>query len=260
MQRRAAVAGVKQRGDLAQLGVHAGGYYQPARPAMGGRGALEGHVGAVAQRAHVFGCQGFGLLGHGDGFAREGRFIHLQLRNLDESQVGRDLVAGFQQHDVAGHQHGGRNHLHRTAAQHGGVRRRQLAQRRHGLVGAPSLHKADDGVEHHDDEDHQCVGDLTHQARDDGSAQQHQHHEVLELVGQQAPPGAVLRCGQFVGAMGGAAALGLVGMQACVRVDAMGLGDGLCGVQVRCGGWGHAAINETGRTPSHQCATCGRAL
>ena len=53
--------------------------------------------------------------------------------------------------------------------------------------------------------------------------------------------------------MGGAAALRLVGMQACVRVDAMGLGDGLGGVQVRRGGWGHAAIGETGRTPSRQC-------
>lgn len=28
-------------------------------------------------RAHVFGRQGFGLLGHGHGFTREGRFVHL---------------------------------------------------------------------------------------------------------------------------------------------------------------------------------------
>ncbi len=268
LQRRAAVAGVEQRGHLAQLRAHAGGHHQPACAAMGGGGALEGHVGAVAQRAHVFGCQGFGLLGHRDGLAREGRFIHLQLRNLDEPQVGRDLVARLQQHDVAGHQFSSGQDLHHAAAQHGGVGRRQLAQRRHGLVGAPGLHKADNGVEHHDDEDHQRVCDLTHQPRDDRCAQQHQHHEVLELVGQQTPPGAVLRCGQLVGAMGGAAALRrcgaaalrLVGVQACVRVDTMGLGDGLGRVQLRRGGWGHAGIGETGRTPSHQCATCGRAL
>ena len=36
------------------------------------------------------------------------------------------------------------------------------------------------------------------------------------------------------------AALGLVGMQACVGVDTMGLCNGFGGVQVRCGGWGHA--------------------
>lgn len=260
LQRGAAVAGIEQCGHLAQLGVHAGGHHQPARAAMGGGGALEGHVGAVAQCAHVLGGQGLGLFGDGDGFAREGRFVHLQLRNVDEPQVGRDLVARLQQHDVARHEHGGRHHLHQPAAQHGGVGRRQLAQRRHGLVGAPGLHKADNGVEHHDDEDHQRVCDLTHQPRDDRCAQQHQHHEVLELVGQQTPPGAVLRCGQLVGAMGGAAALRLVGVQACVRVDTMGLDDGLGRVQLRRGGWGHAGIGETGRTPSHQCATCGRAL
>ena len=36
------------------------------------------------------------------------------------------------------------------------------------------------------------------------------------------------------------AAQGLVGMQACVGVDTMGLCNGFGGVQVRCGGWGHA--------------------
>ena len=183
---------------------------------------------------------GFGLLGHGHGFACEGRFIHLQLRNLDQPQVGRDLVARLQQHDVAGHQLSSGQDLHHAAAQHGGVCRRQLAQRSHGLVGAPGLHKADDGVEHYDDEDHQRVGDFAHQPRYDGRAQQHQHHEVLELVGQQTPPGAVLRFSQLIGAMGGAAAQGLVGMQACVGVDTMGLCNGFGGVQVRCGGWGHA--------------------
>ena len=219
LQRRAAVAGVEQRGHLAQLGVHAGGHHQAACPAMRGRGALEGHVGAVAQRAHILGGQGLRLLGYGDGLAREGRFIHLQLRNLDQPQVGRNLVARLQQHDVARHQRRGGHHLHGSAAQHRGVRRRQLAQRRHGLVGAPGLNKADDGIEHHDHQDDQRVGDLPHQARDDGRTQQHQHHEVLELVGQQMPPGAVLPRRQLIGAVGGAAAQGFVGVQARVRVN-----------------------------------------
>ena len=209
---------------------------------MRGGGALESHVSAVAECAHVLRGERLGLLGHRDGLARKSRFIHLQLRDFDQPQVGGNLVAGLQQHDVAGHQHGGGYHLHRPAAQHGGVGRGQLAQRRHGLVRTPCLHKADHGIEHHDDEDDQRVGDLAHQPRDDGGTQQHQHHEVLELVGQQMPPGSVLAGSQLIGAVGGAAAQGLVRVQPGVRIDAVGLGDSLQRVQMRIGGRRHAAI------------------
>ncbi len=47
-------------------------------------------------------------------------------------------------------------------------------------------------------------------------------------------------------------ALRLIGMQACIRVDAVRLGDGLGGVQVWRGGWGHTANGETGRTSARQ--------
>jgi len=147
----------------------------------------------------------------------------LELRDLDQAQVCRDLVAGFQQHDVARHQRAGRHHLHLAAAQHGGVRRCQLAQRRHGLVGAPGLHKTNERVEHHDHQDDHGVGGFSHQPGDHRRAEQHQHHEVLELLDQQRqrpPAGVVL---QLVGAMLRGAARGLIGVQAGIGIDAVGL-------------------------------------
>jgi len=104
------------------------------------------------------------LLGDGDRFARQRRLVHLQLRNLDEAQVGWNLVSSLQQHDVARHQGAGGQVLHFSAAQHGGMRSRQLLQRRHGLVCAPGLHETDDGIEHHDHQNDQCVCQFSHQA------------------------------------------------------------------------------------------------
>ncbi len=60
-------------------------------------------------------------------------------------------------------------------------------------------------------------GQLAHQPCHHRRAQQHQHHEVLELVGQQARPAAALDAGQLVGAMLRGAALGFVGAQAVRR-------------------------------------------
>ena len=207
---------------------------------MGGCGALESHVDAVAQGTGVLSGQGVGLLGHGDRFAREGRFVHLQLRDLDQAQVGRNLVARLQQHDVAGYQHAGGHHLYFAAAQHGGMGRRQLAQRGHGLVCPPGLHEADDGVEHYDDQDDQRVGEVADHAGDHGCAQQHQHHEVLELVGQQrqgATPCVVL---QFVGAVLQCALRGLFIVQAGSGIDLVGLGElvGVAQVGICSGGVG----------------------
>ncbi len=250
LQRRAAVAGVKQRGHLAQLGVHAGGHHQPARAAMGGRGALEGHVGAVAQRAHVFGGQGFGLLGHGDGFAREGRLIHLQLRNLDEPQVGRDLVARLQQHDVAGHQLSGghgpapcppRSTVACAAASWRSAAMawsaRQACTKPMTALSTTMTRITSVSVTSPTSPDITAAPSSTSTMKS------------LNWSASRRHQGRSCDAASSIGAMGGAAAQGLVGMQARVGVDTMGLGDGLGGVQVRRGGWGHAAIGKRAARP-----------
>ena len=69
---------------------------------------------------------------------------------------------------------------------------------RPGPVGAPGLHDADGGVEHDDHDDHERV-DPVAQARDHRGADQHQDHQVAELVGHQATEAARRRAGSSLG-------------------------------------------------------------
>ena len=70
----------------------------------------------------------------------------LQLRRLDQPQIGRHHVAGLQQHDVAGHQLGGRADSPRVAVPQRTTRGGggELLQRRHRALGAILLDEADD--------------------------------------------------------------------------------------------------------------------
>jgi hypothetical protein len=135
---------------------------------MGSRGALEGHVEPVAQRMHRA-HQYASVFIHRDRLAREGRFIHLELRDLDEPKIGGHLVASLQQHNVTRHEHVGWHLLNLTAAQHRGQGGRQPLQRGQRLVGAPGLHKPDGRVEQHDHQDHQGVHQIAHQGPCAGS-------------------------------------------------------------------------------------------
>lgn len=47
---------------------------------------------------------GSGGFGGGHGFAGEGGFLDAQVVDLDEAEVGGHTVAGFEAHDVAGHE------------------------------------------------------------------------------------------------------------------------------------------------------------
>ena len=135
-----------------------------------GRGALEGHVQAVAQCV-CCGFKGVGVLVHGDGFAGQSRFVHLELRGVDEAQVGWNLVARLQQHDVARHQHMRWHLLYLPGTQHRGLRFREALQGGQCLIGAPRLHQPNGGVEQHDHHNHQRVHQVAHHTGDDGSSQ-----------------------------------------------------------------------------------------
>ena len=106
-----AVFAVQQPGNFAQLGVHARGHHQAASPPMGGGGAFKGHVDPIPQSAGARVGQCGGLFGHRDGFAGQGRFIDLELGDVEQAQISRNLVASFQQHNVAGDQGACSHHL-----------------------------------------------------------------------------------------------------------------------------------------------------
>ena len=104
----------------------------------GGKLFVDDRVGGLAD--------GVGLAGEGD---VDGR--HLVL--ADEPGVGRDAVALFELHDVAGHEVGDGDDRHLAVAHHLGVGRHHLLQRLGGLLGAVLLKEADGRVEQHDADD-----------------------------------------------------------------------------------------------------------
>jgi len=120
---------------------------------------------------------------------------------FEEADIGGHHVAGFQQHHVAGHEVGG-GHGHGVVfAQHHGPVGRHLLQGLHRLIGPVLLQKADDGVEQHDGQDNVGRFFLANQHRNPGRRQQHQNHDVGQLVEQQLPNGFLLRVCQAVGAV-----------------------------------------------------------
>ena len=159
------------------------------------------------------------MLGHRDGLAGQRRFVHLQLRDLDQPQVGGNLVAGLEQHDVARDQLLGRHLPHFAAAQHGGPRGGKLLQGRQGPVGAPGLHGADGGIEHDDHDDDDRVHHVADQAGNHGGGDQHQDHEVAELVDDQRHDAAAVGPWQLIGAVQAGPFGHLVIVQAHAGVD-----------------------------------------
>ena len=85
--------------DAAELGVGAGRDHD-ARPAPGrDQRARERHAFAVADGGLL--GHGFGGLVDGHRLAGERRLLGPQVLDVDEAQVRRDLVARFEQHDIA---------------------------------------------------------------------------------------------------------------------------------------------------------------
>ena len=89
----------------------------------------------------------------------------LRLRSSDEPHVGRHLVAGLQEHDVARDELGRGQRALAPAPDHDRIRRRHRAQRLDRLARPVLLHEADDGVE----DDHAADDEaIEHLAGEDG--------------------------------------------------------------------------------------------
>ena len=107
-RRRFLLVRLDHLGDHADLRVHAGRGDQALAAAVGDQRAHEGRVLAVAERD--VGVEHHpGVLVDRHRFAGQRGLLDLQVDALDQAQVGRDVVARLQQHDVAGHQFAGRD-------------------------------------------------------------------------------------------------------------------------------------------------------
>ena len=138
-RRLGAVDRLQEAGDLADLGLHAGGRHDHRAGAPGHRGVLEDHVGAIAQR-RVVAVDHAGVLRDGGALAGEGGLLGLEVGGADQPPVGGDDVAGLDGQQVAGdhldrrdgHQravpdHPGLGHLHLGQGVDAGPRRQLLA-------------------------------------------------------------------------------------------------------------------------------------
>ena len=88
---------------MADLGLHARCRHDHLAATSGDGRVHVGHVEAVAERDVVAGNR-VDRLQDGHALAGERRLLDLEGRRHEQAPVGRDLVAGLERHDVAGHE------------------------------------------------------------------------------------------------------------------------------------------------------------
>jgi hypothetical protein len=198
LQRRVLVlVGLDHLGDHADLRVHAGPGDQALAAAVGHHGAHEGGVLAVAERDLLVEHHR-GVLLHRHRLAGERGFFDLEVHARDQAHVRRDVVARFEQHEVAGHELAPR-HRHLVAvADHLRVRRRHLLERGERLLGLRLLNHADHRVQHHDAHDRDRIDPLAEGERDQRGDDQDDDEVVVELVPEEREEAGPRLLGQLV--------------------------------------------------------------
>ena len=170
-------------GEASHLGVPAGPGDDGPPPARGDRSSGEKHGAPVAQR-HPLGHRRH-LLGRRERFPGEGGFLGFEAHRHDEAGIGRQPVPRLEHEQVAG-DHLGAGHPPLAAVAHDhGFGRRHLLQPCQGALGAGLLHEPQDGIQHHDGEDHSGVDPLVEQhPAYEGGDDQDPDQDVGELVKQ----------------------------------------------------------------------------
>ncbi len=83
--------------------MHAGGNYDAASPAIGNNGTHKAAVDLIAETNIAFQlCAG--ILVHRNGFPRQSRLLHFQVHGRSQPDIGRNIITGFQQDNITGHQ------------------------------------------------------------------------------------------------------------------------------------------------------------
>jgi hypothetical protein len=116
----------------------------------------------------------------------------VQVGQLEEAQVGGNLVPGFEDHDIAGHQGAGRHAFAFSIALHEAFLHHHVAQRVQGPLGLAFLYEAEHGVQEHHGEDHDRVRQhVAAEGRENsGHARGHEQdddHRIVELAQEPQP-------------------------------------------------------------------------
>ena len=168
-------------------------------------GAAVEHIGPVAERHVALSLaahQSIYQLFRRQGFAGQGRFLHLQTVGFQNAAVGGHRIAGLEADDIPNDQVLAFHGDHDAVADDPGCFRRHLHQSGHGRFRLAFLNKAHDRVDDDDGQDHKDIGegaesevsaglqdrnDDLHQRR----SQQHQDHRIRDGVQEFSPDGAL---------------------------------------------------------------------
>ena len=219
LQRGADVFGrVQQQCDFTKLGAATGRHHHGETAAVGDQRALISHVEPVAH-GQVRRVQGAGVLGYRQGLPRQRGFLSHDVGAGDKAQVGGHDVAGFQVHDIAGHQLGRGDADELTVARDACGRSGHHAEGGDGALRAEFLYETDERVEDDDGQNDVTVGDVADEPGDSGGGDEHQDHEVGELIQQHARRAALPALRHDVAAVARAALLHLISAQTgfCIR-------------------------------------------
>ena len=256
LQRGAGLARLLQeRGDLAELGRHAGSHHYPAPVAVGHRRPFVGHVPAVAEGQRVAGDRLNNFV-DGDRLPGERRLVHPQTRRLEEPEVGGHNAAGLEQDDIPRHQLGGQHGADVPAAKHRGVGRGHGLEGLHGALGPVLLDEADHRVEHDDGDDGDGVCGLADQPRNHRRDQQDEDHEILELVDEHPPWGPPPSLGEHVGAVRGQPAPSFSALRPCRELFTWSM---VASTAISCQ-FGMAALVSLRAQACGVAAACGAAI
>jgi hypothetical protein len=176
---------LEHRGDLSELGRHAGPDDDARPAAVRDLGARVRHAAPVTQR-EVLPVDRIGLLVDRLGLTGERRLLDPEVRGLDQPEIGGHHAAGLDHHDVARHQLDRRDLGRPTVPDDAHDRHRESTQRGDRPFGPVLLQKAERREQHDDRSDRPGLEELAEHQRQQRSADEDQHHHRRDLLPDDA--------------------------------------------------------------------------
>jgi hypothetical protein len=171
--------GADQRADASELARASRGHGDAGPVSARDHGAGEGHRYSVAERRRRRDRRYRFVDRHR--LSSQCRLIDAEIPNPDHAKVGRNAVAGFKQHEVAGHNVLGGDADPLPIANGRGAGIDHPPDRLERSLGAAFLEIADDCVEQHNGQHHDGVGNFTDSQSKRRGDEQHVDQEVVEL-------------------------------------------------------------------------------
>jgi hypothetical protein len=152
-----------------------------------------------------------------------GGLFRPQVLHVDETQIRRDLVARFEQHDVARHQLFGRDETGLAVAHGARFRREHVADRIEGLLCLALLEETEQPVDDHATQDDRRIEPESDHQLDEAGAEQDVDQDVVELQQEPHDGALLLAFRQTVGSVFRQPLRRLGPIEACRRIGAKSL-------------------------------------